>query len=292
MSGDTGAAIGFALLAAFIFGLGVQLSRKGLNHGDYRVGTLLTILGSFAAFVIAAPVGLPSPAWSWTGFLIFAGIGLMMPLISSHLATASTLILGPTIAATVASVSPIFGLVFGIFVFAEQLTAGIALGTGAIIIGVAVLSWRGGAQVNWPAWAIFLPIGAALIRSLSQGLTKLGFETLPSPYVAALVGYAVSSLACLVIHVSRGEPWPSLKLGSGLWWFVGAGTVNACAIFCLYYALARGDLIVVAPTVATSPVFTLLLSIYPFRQEHVDWRKLLAVGLVVPGVVLISLRTL
>ena len=35
----------------------------------------------------------------------------------------------------------------------------------------------------------------------------------------------------------------------------------------------------------------LLLSVYPFRQERIGWRKLAGVALVVPGVVLISLRT-
>ena len=282
--------LGLALVAAALFALGVQLSRKGLNHGDYKVGTWLSILASCAAFWLYAPFGLPLSNWSWTAFSIFVAIGFFMPLISSHCSVAATKILGPTISSTVAGVSPLFGATFAVLVLGEVMSVNVALGTGAIVAGIMVLSWQGKARLDWPLWALTLPLVAALIRSLAQGFTKIGFEDIPSPFFAALVGYTVSSILSTLLHRYRGEAWPPIGRRLGLNWFILAGFVNAAAIALLYMALRSGDLIVVGPAVATYPVFTLLLSAVVFRQEQIEWRKILGVCLVVPGVVLIASR--
>lgn len=277
-----------ALIAAALFALGVQLSRKGLNYGDYKVGTWLTILSACAAFWLYIPWGLPLPGWSWTAFFIFAGIGCAMPLISSHCAVAATKILGPTISATVAGVSPLFSATFGVLVLGEVMTAGLAAGTAAIMAGIMVLSWQGKAKHDWPLWALILPLAASLVRALSQGFTKIGFEDIPSPFFAALVGYSVSTVLSSALYRSLGEPWPALIRRPGLNWFVAAGLVNAVAIAFLYVALRHGDLVVVGPVISTYPVFVLLLSVFIFRQEQIGWRKILGVSLVVPGVALIG----
>ena len=282
----------YALSAAFVFGLGVQFARKGLNYADYKIGTPIIIVSAALFFWLISPWFLPPPAWSWVSFGIFAAIGLMMPLISSRLANASTQILGPTISTTVASVSPLFGMAFGVLVFGESIDVGGGFGGLLIVIGIMMLSWRParGGSVQWPMWVLVLPVGAALIRALAQGFTKLGYEDMPSAFMAGVIGYSVSAIISLGVHAWRGGEWPAFHRRPGLLWFVGTGFVNGIGIMFLYIALRQGTLVVVAPMVATSPVFTLILTIAIFRQEHIDWRKLLGVALVVPGVVLIASR--
>jgi len=55
------------------------------------------------------------------------------------------------------------------------------------------------------------------------------------------------------------------------------------------YALKLGDIIVVIPLVSASPLLTLLLSVFVVRREMITRHSLLAVLLVVPGVIVISL---
>ncbi len=284
--------LALSLVAASLFAVGIQFSRKGLNHGDYKAGTWLNILSASFAFWLFAPFGLPPSQWSWPAFWIFVGIGFAMPLISSHCAFAATKILGPTISATVSGVSPLFSAVFAVVVLGEVMTVGVGLGTVAIVCGVVVLSWQGKAKVDWPLWALVLPIAAALIRALAQGFTKIGFEEIPSPYFAALVGYTVSAILASLLYLSRGERFPPLIRRPGLNWFVVGGFINACAIAVLYVALRNGELVVVGPGVSTYPVFTLLLSALIFRQEPIGWRKIIGVALVVPGVALIAARSI
>ena len=293
-------AVALSLGAALIFALGVQFSRQGLDHADYRIGTPISICASALSFLILSPWFWPPPAWSWLSFAIFAAVGCTMPLISGRMAIAATQYMGPTISSSIASTSPLFAVAFGVLVLGERLDWLTAAAIAAIITGILVL-YSGGREVKpWPTWAVVLPLGAALIRALAQGLTKIGYEGIPSPFVAGMTAYLVSATLCLAIApVTMADPilrrqlqpwalWRLVQNRSGVRWFALAGCTNAFAIIVLYNALNIGALTVVAPTVATSPVFTLLLSAILFRREAITWRVIAGVTLVTPGVVAIA----
>ena len=125
-------------------------------------------------------------------------------------------------------------------------------------------------------------------QSACTRLNQTGLRRFAQPLSGALISYTVSTALAFALHVRRGGSIAALPGQTGLKWFVAAGTINGCAILCLNFALAYGDLILVAPLVATSPVFTLALSWAVFRQESITRQKLAGVALVVPGVMLIA----
>jgi DME family drug/metabolite transporter len=275
--------------AAALFALGVQFAKLGLDYTNFRIGSLITIATSALMFWLALPLYWPPPAWSWGGLALFVAIGCIRPFVSGQLATAGNHYLGPTISNTIASVAPLVGVAFGVLILGESLTSETLIGAGGIVLGVMVLSWRGGTLQSFPWWALLLPVGAAIIRALAQGFTKFGYAQLPSPLTAALVCYTTSAVLALILHWRLGQPMPRFRQQPGIGWFVIAGISNGLAIACLNIALAQGELVMVAPLVATSPVFTLLLSWLVFRMETISWRTVLGVTMVVPGVVLITL---
>ena len=63
----------------------------------------------------------------------------------------------------------------------------------------------------------------------------------------------------------------------------------AVAILCLNSALACGDLLLVSPIIASSPVFSLILGRLVFSETQIDVRAGVSVLFVVAGVVLVSL---
>jgi len=201
---------------------------------------------------------------------------------------AGTQYLGATISSTLASTAPLFGVALGVLVLGEHLSLDIAFGTAAIVAGVVVLSWRSQVSRAWPWWALLLPIGAALLRSVAQAFAKLGMESLPSPYFVGLVGYSVSFVVAAADHHWRGAALARV-ISPGCAWLVLTGLSYGFAILSLNSALNCGRLSVVAPIVACSPLFTLLLGVSLFREQALSARVLLAVLLVVPGVVLISM---
>jgi len=277
-----------AIGAAFLFALGIQFTRKGLRYTDSRTGTLVSIGAATLLYWAVSPWLLVRHYWLSPAMALFAAIGLFRPFVSSNLSMAGTRYLGATISSTLASASPLFGVALGVLLLGEHLGLAVASGTAAIVTGVVVLFWRDDVSRAWPWWALTLPIGAALLRSVAQAFAKLGMESLPSPYFVGLVGYSVSFLVALADHRRRGAAL-HMVVNHGCGWLILTGLSYGFAILSLNSALNCGRLSVVAPIVACTPLFTLLLGVSLFREGAVTGRVVLAVLLVVPGVVLVSM---
>lgn len=281
--------VALALLAAFLFALGIQFTRKGLRHTDPRTGTLISIGTATLLYWLVSPWLLEIDYWHSPAIALFAAIGLFRPFLSSNLSMAGTKFLGPTISSTLASTSPLFGVALGVSLLGEHLGIAIVVGTAAIVAGVVVLSWRDDFSRAWPWWALLLPIGAASLRSVAQALAKLGMESLPSPYFVGLVGYSVSFVVALVDYRTRGATHERL-MRRGCGWLVLTGLSYGFAILSLNTALNCGRLSVVAPVIACAPLFTLLLGVLLFGERVLTGRVLWAVFLVVPGVILVGIE--
>ncbi len=285
---NTATPVVLAIGAAFLFALGIQFTRKGLRHIDSRTGTLVSIGTAALLYWAVSPWLLERHYWTSPAIALFAAIGLFRPFLSSNLSMAGTRYLGATISSTLASASPVFGVALGVLLLGEYFGLEVAFGTAAIVTGVVVLSWRDDVSRAWPWWALTLPIGAACLRSVAQAFAKLGMESLPSPYFVGLVGYSVSFLVAAADHRWRGAALHT-AFNRGCGWLVLTGASYGLAILFLNSALDCGRLSVVAPIVACAPLFTLLLGVSLFRERVVTGRVVLAVLLVVPGVVLVSM---
>src|SRR2546430_179848 len=79
---------------------------------------------------------------------------------------------------------------------ALALLASAFLGSAVVIVlGVVALTARGSDRPRaWAAWVILLPLAGAAIRGGAQAAVKGGLALWPDPFVAALVGYCVSSV--------------------------------------------------------------------------------------------------
>ena len=280
-----------ALLAAVLFAFANQCSRIAMRYTDSQTATLFQIGVSTALYWLISPFYLEISFWSSSVLPLLAAIGLMRPLISASLGMAGTRILGPTISSTLASTAPLFGVALGVVLLAETLSWEIALGTAGIVFAVAILSWRRASSRTWPLIALFLPVGAAMIRSLAHALAKIGLEVLPSPLFVALVAYTVSFPLAMAndIRIRRNKP-RRLSI-TGLKWLVITGLIYAVSVLVMNTALMSGRLIVVSPIVACSPLFTLLLGRFVFLEKSLNRKVTIAVLLVVPSVILIGLRS-
>jgi drug/metabolite transporter (DMT)-like permease len=276
-----------ALNAAFLFAVGIQFTRLGLRHTDSRTAALIQIGAAAGIYWVAAPFFVEAWFWAQPAIALLAAIGLFRPFISANLALAGTRHLGPTVSSTLSATAPLFSLALGVLVLGEAMTVQVTAGTLAVVAGVAVLSSRGRIDRDWPLWALALPVAAAFLRVLAQMLAKIGMDSIPSPFFVGLVGYSVSFALALGTHLRRRDPGPVRS--SGLKWLMLAGILYGLAILSLNSALECGDLIVVSPIASCQPFFSLLLGRFLFKEAEIDTRVMLAVALVVPGVVLVTL---
>jgi len=298
-----------ALTAAFLFALGSHIQNLGLPHIGARQGAMVSITASAGMFWLLSPFLMTWSYWLHPSMLIFVLVGLFRPALSASLAVTGMRYLGPTLSSTLASTSPLFGSALGVLWLGEVITGPLALGTLGIVVSIVLLSRRKSGvdlKTDWPTWALLLPIGAAALRSLGHVLSKVGMQDIPDPYFAGLVGFTVSAIVMNGVNIVRGRapraadgthdraqrgPAPNGPIdwsSPGPRWFAAAGLCFGTAIVALNSALLLGDVVVVVPIVAASPIFTLLLSIIVFRKEKLTPKVVLAVCIVVPSVAVIA----
>ena len=279
-----------SLTAAILFAFGYQMSRLALRSVDSQTAVLWQIGISVSIYWLAAPFYMEAWYWSASVLPLLVVLGCFRPLLSANLGMAGTRILGPTISATLSATSPLFGVALGVMLLAETLSWEIALGSVGIVAGVILISARGPSSRTWPLAALLLPIGAALVRSLSHAFSKIALEEIPSPFFVALVAYSVSFVLALANQARTGRSAFKAVAPEGVKWLLATGATYGIAVLVLNMALLHGRLIVVAPIVACSPLFTLLLGAAVFREDAITRRVVIAVLVVVPSVALIGVR--
>lgn len=278
-----------ALTSAFLFALSIQIQNLGLSHADPRSGAMVNIGATALCYWLLSPFFVEPVFWLTSAAGLFALVGLFRPALSANLAVQGVKMMGPSLTSGLAATAPIFAAVFAVLMLGEAMTLPVALGTGAVVAGIAVTAYRpGGMSTGWPLWAIALPLGAAFFRAVGHPITMIGFRELPEPFFAGLVSYSVSFVVSLVAFKVQRRTFANLSWGYG--WFAVAGLLNGVSVFSLNNALKVGQLVTVAPIVACSPVFTILMSLFIFKRDTITWRTVVTIALVVAGVVMVVIE--
>lgn len=276
-----------ALLTSIQFAASVVLVKRGLHEGDSISGTVLSIATSFPFFALAAPFAIEARYWASPAVWIFALIGLLRPSFSTILSYEGTRRLGPTIATTVESTSPLFAVLGGVVLLSERVGSQTVAGTVGVVAGVVLLSVKGRTHREWTALDLLYPFGAGLIRAGAHVGARWGLTILPSAVLSGLIAYGVS---LLVVLATAGVKLRTMRQPSSLrgWkWFVLAGIFNAGAILSLNSALMYGPVSSVSPLISTFPIFTMVFSVAFYREETITRRTMAGMMLVVLSVILI-----
>ena len=138
---------------------------------------------------------------------------------------------------------------------------------------------------GWPLWAMLLPLGAAFFRAIGYPVTMIGFKELPDPFYVGLVSYSVSLLITLCLFKIQRRVFVKFSWGYG--WFALAGIINGISVYSLNTALKFGQLLTVAPIVACSPLFTIIIGWVFLKREIITWHMVLSISLVVSGIIVV-----
>ena len=277
-----------ALLAAFMFALAAHIQNIGLNRTNGQIASLVIVLTTAGLFWIIAPLILNPAHFLTSAALLFAFSGLLRPTISVSLWTHGIRLLGPTLTSGLGASGPIFAALFAFLLLGEVMTLPVAIGTLLVIAGILVATLRGKAsKADWPLWAISLPMGAELCRAIAHSFTKIGFDEVNDPFFAGLMATTTAAVLLTARYVAQGQRLDFRA--SGNVWFVICGLFSGGGILVLNVALQLGQVITVVPIVSTTPLFAMLLGLLIFGREKLTWQTFVTIGLIVPGVMLVSL---
>lgn len=274
-----------ALAAAGLFALALVLTQFGVGRISPWFGATISIPTATALFLLLAPWQLDLAQADPVATAIFASVGLFYPAVATLLTFESNRRMGPAVAGALGNLAPVFAVAVAVTLLGEALSVSGTLGLVAVVAGVTLLSWdRRWQATSWPAWALLLPLAAALIRGLSQPAIKFGLGYWASPFAAFLAGYLVSSA---VVVAAGWRRRPARVERRDVLLFAAVGLCNGLAVLSLYAALQRGPVSLVSPLVATYPLITVALSALLLRRARLAAVQVGGIAVSVVGVALL-----
>jgi uncharacterized membrane protein len=253
-----------ALLTAACLGLTHVLTQFGLRHMPPAAGASVSIPTTAIIFWLLSPFLVDISGFRFDAIAVFVLVGLFYPALATRFTFEANERLGPTVTATIGSTAPLFAVAVALLFLGEHLTLLRAAAIAATVAGVALVSWqpKGGPR-QWSPRILLLPFAVAVFRGVAQPLAKIGMALWPSPFAAGLIGYTVSAAV-----VGTTRPRSAAIRAAGIPWFALIGLINGTAMVVMYMALNIGAVTVVAPIVATYPLFALLFSAILLRDQR------------------------
>lgn len=293
-----------ALAAAVWFSLGSLCVRAGSDHLDRGTGLLVCLLTNLAVLVIAVggwalAVGV-SPV-RWTAVALFAGAGLCSSLLARWATFGAIPKVGPSRAALMRNVQPVFTAALAIGFLGEYMSLGGGLAALLVLVGVAATSIERSGSVSAGArWGVRpgeRAAGAALALlgaagySVAYVLRKSGMDLWEEPLLGALVGVLVATAGSMLVR--RGDRQRAPAGGDrrlGFAYFALYGVLAAAAQVCVFSSLLTTEVWITNIFVCTEPAVTVLLSWLLFRgREPFSGLTLASIAAVVVGSALLVL---
>jgi drug/metabolite transporter (DMT)-like permease len=197
-----------ALGAALLFGAGTPLAKLLLRDISPWLMAALLYLGSGIGLGIyrlvkrSPSVRLAPGGWRWLAGAIFmggvVGPGLQMLGLTRMPASGASLLL---------NAESVFTALLAWFIFKENFDRRIALGMGAILAGLIILSWPGQATFAGVVPALCV-LGACLCWGIDNNLTRK-VSLSDATWVACLKGLVAGSVN-VALAFSLSAKWPSL----------------------------------------------------------------------------------
>lgn len=279
----------FALLSAALFAgnsVAVRLALPGTTATTMTVVSILTNLTSLWTLAILRGEG---EAALQPASLIFIGAGILAPALARVALYTAIDMVGVARAMVTSNTTPIFTAVGAALLLGERVSAGLAAGIVAVVLGVALTSGTASPQVPRASRRGFLlALSTAVLAAASIILRKVGLEAIPYPALAAALTLcgAVLGLIPLVAWRWRREPFRAARTAVPP--MVAGALLTSGGFLAYFLALNLGDASRVTPLSNTTPLFAVLLIRFAFRDvEQVTRRTLLGAALTVAGVILV-----
>lgn len=289
---------------AVLFAIGASLflagrditGRLGMREADPVTGAAVSaFVGLPVLALVSFFLGDFSEPWPDMGWpvLYIALAGILRITVARTLLFAGMKHIGAARAGSLATANIFFAIIFSVLFLDERLTAAVGFGTLLIVAGCLLLGRSRAEQVAGSVraslWGITLALLSALAFGLSVVLSRPGIQAFASPNQANLFANVVGFLTYLPLFWGRSPAGEMGRWSASTWgWMVAAGGAASIGVTLFYFALAREEVVFIAPIVQIRPIFVVLLSWLLLQQyERVNWRVAAGAGVIAAGAVLL-----
>jgi uncharacterized membrane protein len=275
-----------ALFAAVSYSSVAISARLGLRYSTPLTTTCVSLSVRTVSLWTAVFLTGGIPRVEFLAVLLFVLLGIMQTA-TSVLTFVGISKIGASRSNPLRSTYPLWSAIIAILFLVEDAGLAIIAGTLLVVTGTILISRQpeeSGPGHRW--WHALFPLGAAVFAGIAFPVRRYALMISNEPlFFAALL--AVVSLTCLGMFFLFSAATQRLVWNrKALLPFVMAGGFESLAALLSLVAVSMGRVVVVAPIVATSPFWTLLLTAVLLRGiERVRIRTVVGTSCVVAGII-------
>ncbi len=289
-------------MAAFAYASVSVSSRLGLQYSTPLTATCVAMAVRMTLLWCAVLATGGVPAVARLALLVFVLLGVMQTA-TSYLTFTGVARIGASRSQPLRTTYPLWSAVLSVALLGESLGSGVMAGTVLVVAGTILISWSSGrAAVNrgrtgavrgevlhdphprHRRWYVLFPLAAAFLAGIAFPVRRYGLDISNEPLFFAAVLATVAAV-CLAVSMSAGGTRERIAWDRrALLPFVVAGAFETVASLFSLIAVSMGQVVAVAPLVATSPLWTQVLTLLFLRGvERLNVRSVTGTVAVVAG---------
>jgi len=286
--------VALAILSSVTSAFSVVLVRKYSNQSStFNISLAISLVGTVALWPLALAMTNFSGA-SILSILIFSLSGILTPGFVRLLYYAGLKKLGASVNSSIFSIYPLYTAMLSLVFLSEMLAPNNWIGILLVFAGGFLVEWSSRKpQTDTQTFrkSLIYPLLGGVVLALGTIMRKYALNLYDAPVLGVALAYSFSLLPfLLMIGISSSTRRDiSVKRDMRLFW--GAGVGQAVTWLLAFYALSFEGVSVVAPLLATEPLFIVLfVYVYLKRLECVSKKLALSILLTALGVVLVSVK--
>jgi DME family drug/metabolite transporter len=279
-----------ALLASISFALFAVYGWLGLRHSTPLTATVISLAARTITLGIAVVLFGGVPDFAKRALVVFIILGLMQTVISL-LTFMGLQKIGTSRSQPLRNSYPLWSTVIAIALMGERASAAVLLGTLLVVAGVVMISWKPEvAPPSYRWWHVVYSMVAGFLAGVAFPLRRYGLTITNEPVFFSFVVAIVSLLGAVPYTLWTGGERKLIWHRRAVIDFFLSGFFEALGALLTLIALTTGRVVIVSPIVATTPLFSLMISLIFLRgKERITTVTVLGTMAVVVGTIAITL---
>jgi drug/metabolite transporter (DMT)-like permease len=299
----------YAFLSALSFAFSNIMLKKGYKAGSTDNGFFITVFVNVIVlgivFFITQLLSGFHFEFSLAAFLFFVLAGMLTTGLGRLTLIMSIGKIGPSRGSAIKNVSPLFTVLFGIFILSESFTIGAIFGMavllGAILLqGIAVIKMQKNQSREIAAsleendyrqqkLGYFLALLASFCFGIGLGVRKQGLLIWDDAFFGALVGAMTSLFFFILYDAIRGQLISTIKRNFSSFnrYYFLAGLFTSTGPLFFFLSASYISVSYVSVLAGTEPVLTAFLSILLLKEERLTLTVWISISMVAIGTAII-----
>lgn len=279
-----------AIIAAIAYALFTIFGWFGLQSSTPKVATVVSLTSRTLVLWLAVWFTGGIPEFDWRAMYVFLLLGALQS-VTSLLTFAGLQKIGTSRSQPLRNSYPFWSAVIAITFLHEHAGWLIGIGTLLVVVGVTLVSWKPDqAPPNYRWWHVFYSLGAGMLAGIAFPLRRYGLLITNEPVFFAAIIAVVSLVGATPYLIKSAETKREAWQLKSLFHFTLSGMFEALGALLSLVALGIGQVVIVSPIVATTPLWNLLIAAIFLRHvENINRRTITGTFAVVLGTVAIAL---